>query len=121
MDKGTYGFGRADAEALANLIGSVEVETPRRPLRTVGGDGGSQSFGFEITTGMTSREGLATIFAMADVENATSIASNQAIKCRAFFGDLPAGTKGQCELHGDVYIVTNAACPPEVIIEDPEE
>jgi hypothetical protein len=114
----TYGFSKGDAEALVASIGTTETEIPQ--LFLGGGGGGTQSFGFELTTGMTSGSGLGTIFAMADVDNATSLASGVTIKARAFFGDLPEGTIGQCELHGSDYIVTNAACPPEVIIEDPE-
>jgi hypothetical protein len=115
----TYGFSKSDAEALVASIGTTETEIPQLFLGG-GGGSGTQSFGFLLTTGMTSGSGLGTVFAMADVANATSLATGVTIKARAFFGNLPTGTIGQCELHGSDYIVTNAACPAEVIVEDPE-
>jgi hypothetical protein len=82
-----------------------------------GGEGGSPSFGFLLTTDMEDQEATGNLYAMEDVGNVT-ILEGATIKARTFFGDLPAGTIGQCELHNGVYVVTNASCPPEEELEE---
>jgi len=108
-DENTYGFRKDDADALINMIGMGEVETPGRRL---GGGGGSgiSLFAFELTADMASNSATADISTLDGIST-DSLESSTVYDPQAIFGILETGDTGLCIKQGGLYYIIQANCP----------
>lgn len=107
-DRITFGFRRADAEALAKSIGGGDTEYPEGKVRTSGG--GIKLYRFTLNENMgatTANEAAADILEMNGTDTGTDAAVKDPL---AIFDTLENGDPGLCLLQGGIYYVIQAPC-----------
>lgn len=99
-DNHTYGFNRADAQELTQLIGGADGEYPEGRVRGVGG--GDKHYLYTLTGGsMSGSSQTATIRNMADD---TEIDTSQpVVNTLSQFTGLANGARGVCIRQGGTY------------------
>jgi hypothetical protein len=112
-DNDTYGFSKADAEELVEMIGGGETEYLEGRVRG-GGGGGAMLFGFTTTSSgfLTTTTATADIYALAGSGFGSLIQSGVTIyDSAAWARGLPSGVNGICVKQGGLYYAIQAACP----------
>lgn len=102
-DNKTYGFSKADAEALALSIGSLESEFPE--IRARGS--GIKLVRFSLLASLTSGTASATIKNMAG----TTIETADVLDPEGIFAELTTSDTGLALRQAGIYYVIQAACP----------
>jgi hypothetical protein len=102
-DEKTYGFVKADAEELVQLIGGADSEFPE--IRSRGG-GGGRLFRFALLANLSSGTASATIKSMAG----TTLYTRDILDPEAIFGELTTGDTGLAIAQGGKYYVIQAPC-----------
>ena len=107
-DESTYGFNKADAGELLNLIGSGATEFSEE-WPGGGGGGGSRLVRFEMAGDWSSGAADADFFEM----DGTAIGADTLRDPESIFAELGEGDRGLAMLQGGMYWAVQAACPAE--------
>lgn len=103
-DESTYGFNKADAGELIQLIGSGATEFAEE---WPGGGGGSRLVRFEMTGDWSGGAADADFFEM----DGTSIGADTLRDPESIFSELGEGDRGLAMMQGGQYWAIQAACP----------
>lgn len=104
-DENTYGFAKADADALVGMIGMGETETPGGRPR----GGGIKLYRFTLNASLASGTADADILLMDGTDTGTD--ANVLDPLGIFAALVTVGDAGLCVLQGGNYYVIQAACP----------
>jgi hypothetical protein len=110
-DENTYGFRKDDADALINMIGMGEVETPGRRLGGGGGAAADTLFSFSLSANLSSGIASASIYEMAPTAVGDFVETSSVRDHLHIFEDLLSGDTGLCIKQGGYYYVIQANCP----------
>lgn len=102
-DERTYGFVKADAEELVQLIGGTDSEYPEMRPR---GGGNSKLFRFALLADLNTGTALATIKNMAG----TTLYTRDVLDPEGIFDELLIGDTGLAIGQGGKYYVIQAPC-----------
>lgn len=108
-DRITYGFNRADAEALAKSIGGGDTPVPERKPR--GGSTSGKLYAFVLKENMgatTANQADAHLYNMTPTDTGTDVNVFDRV---GIFADLEADDAGLCLLQAGEYHVIQAFCP----------
>lgn len=100
-DEATYGFSKADATEIVQLIGGSDVEYPETRRR-----GGLGIFRFVLLANLTSGTASATIKNMAG----TTISTKDVLDPEGIFAELVSGDTGLAIGQGGKFYVIQAPC-----------
>jgi hypothetical protein len=116
-DNDTYGFSKADAEELVEMIGGGETEYPElRPRQKSKGEGEGKLYGFKLTNNgfLTTQTATADIYELANNVFGTMIADEATIYDPSKWAAGAAiDLRGLCIKQGGSYYAIQAACAVE--------